>query len=93
MGDNMNINSAAVEAEAAQVSSAAGYFTARTLTTQDTISTITANANSKQAFTQSQGNVSTLGKALDADVENIRNLGDAFEEFDRMMGTLNGQKR
>lgn len=93
MGDSINVNSAAASSDASQISNAAGYFTGQSLAVQDNISTITANDNCKQSFQRSQGVAVSLGKALDADAANIRNLGLAFEEFDQMMGSLNGQRK
>lgn len=86
MSDSMYVDSAAAETEASQISGAATYFTAESLSSRDHESTITANGNSKKTFSESQSIISTLGNALDKDVANIRNLGNAFAEFDTMMG-------
>lgn len=89
MSDSINVNSSAAEAEASQVSSAAGYFTGKPLSPQDGISTISANNNDKNAFSMAQSCNSKLGEVLDKDAANIRKLGNAFEEFDAMMAVLN----
>ena len=81
----------AAETEAAQVSTAAEYFRGRSLPIQDGTSTITANGSGKTAFAEAQNVGSQFGTALDQDAQNIRRLGNAFEEFDAMMGALNGQ--
>ena len=89
MSDNINVNSSAAESEASQVSSAASYFTGKTLSHKDGISTISANNNGKNAFSMAQNGNSKLGKTLDTDAENIRKLGNAFDEFDAVMAALN----
>ncbi len=93
MADRINVKSGAASSEASNISSAAEYFSGQTLTMQDTVSTITANANCKEAFQASQNCARSLGSALDTDAQNIRKLGDAFEEFDQMMGALNSQSK
>lgn len=91
MSGQIKVSSSSAAAEASRVSGAAQYFRGRTLPMQDGTSTISANQNSKDAYEGAQKEGTSIGRALDKDAENIRSLGNAFAEFDTMMGTLNGQ--
>lgn len=88
MADKIQINRQNVEEDAAQIESAASYLIKVPLDSQDTRSTIPANAKSRAAYEGSQERLFILGNLLDQEVENIRGLNTAFLEFDEMMGRL-----
>jgi len=88
MAEQLRVDRVIVEADAARISTAAGYFSGGSLSPVDGKSTITAKGNSIAAFNRGQTGIAALGTALDADVANIRSLGVKFEEFDTMMGEL-----
>ena len=90
MADKIQVNRQNIENEAMQIESAASYLMKVPLDSQDTRSTIPANANGKEAYERSQERISALGDLLDQEVENIRELNEAFEKFDEMMGLLTG---
>lgn len=88
MSEQLRVDRAVVERDAAQIAGAAGYFTRGTLGAEDGESTITANSKIKTAFEKDQTGIAGLGTALDLEVNNIRSLGVRFEEFDMLMGNL-----
>lgn len=86
LADIIRVNHGSVQADAAQVESAASYLRNVPLTPQDTRTTLLANANGKSAYGRTQDGISRLGVLLDKEARNIRSLGAAFTEFDEMMG-------
>ncbi len=90
MADKIRVNRQNIEKDAMQIESAASCLMKVPLDSQDTRSTIPANANGKAAYERSQERISALGDLLDREVENIRGLNEAFENFDEMMGQLAG---
>ncbi|MDD3361693.1 MAG: TIGR04197 family type VII secretion effector [Hespellia sp.] len=85
---NMNINSASVEGSAAQIANAANCFQIRNLSSQDSRSKISANANGKRAFQEAQANMQAFAVALDQDAANIRSLNVAFHQYDAMISDM-----
>lgn len=77
-----------VNADAARLESAAAYLEKVSLVPQDMRTTLPANENSKNAYEKSQDRLERLGRLLDQEARNIRELGLAFAEFDEMMGRL-----
>lgn len=88
MSEQLKVDRAVVERDAAQISGAAGHFGGADLSPEDSKTTLSANPNSKGAFRHGQSGLATLGAVLNADVGNIRSLGVSFEEFDIMMGKI-----
>lgn len=88
MSEQLRVDRAVVERDAAQISGAAGYFGGAGLPSTDSRTTLSANPKSQGAFARGQSGLATLGGVLDADVGNIRSLGVSFEEFDIMMGEI-----
>lgn len=82
----IQINRQNVEEDVERIESAAFYLKKVPLDSQDMRSTIPANAKGKTAYDRSQERISGLGKLLDQEAENIRELNAAFEKFDEMMG-------
>lgn len=88
MSDKISVDKEQVEHDAEAIAKASQYFTQVDLMPLDMRSTITANENSKTAYQRAQDGIAAMAVALDQDVENIRSLNVAFEQFDQMMGEL-----
>lgn len=86
MAEQIRISRQNVEEDAGKIESAACYLMKTPLDSQDTRSTIPANAKGKAAYESSQEGISNLGNLLNQEAENIRGLNTAFEKFDEAMG-------
>ncbi len=84
----IEVNNRNVDAEAAQIESAADYFWGAVLAPQDMRTTLPANQNGKEVYRKAQEHMEALGASLGREAGNIRELYEAFEEFDNMMGGL-----
>ena len=90
MADRIHIHQGKVNEGARQIGSAAAYLANAPLSSQDTRTTLPANAKSKAAYGRLQERIADLGRNLDQEAGNIRSLNAAFTEFDRMIGQLGG---
>lgn len=88
MSEKIKINQTAVEDNATGLSGAATYFQGVTLIPTDGESTITANGKGQEAFGTSQRLIASFGETLEQEVTNVRSIGAAFEEYDKMMSQL-----
>ncbi|QFJ53721.1 TIGR04197 family type VII secretion effector [Pseudobutyrivibrio xylanivorans] len=79
------VASADVGSQSQSVGKAASYLEMRALSTTDEKTTISANANSKQAYLECQALLQSLGSAMDKESSNISKLGLDFEEYDQML--------
>lgn len=77
-----------IEEHAEELITAARYFQEAPLNSIDNQSTISANENVQEAFTDSQKALARFGEALEQEAEQIRSLNLAFQELDGMMGKL-----
>ncbi len=77
-----------VQCDASQIKGAAKCFEKKVLSYTDDRTTISANQNGKSVYDESQSVVSLLGVNLANEVDNIRSLGLAFEQYDDMLADL-----
>lgn len=91
MPGTININEATVEGDAAVIANASSAFTSVGLSSTDGESTISANANSQNAYNKAQESIADFGETLNSDVANIRSLNLKFKEFDELINIINSQ--
>lgn len=82
-----------VETDVEVISNTVQILIEDTLSSEDGISTITANEKAKSSFSNGQQIKALLSKTLTQDVKNIHSLGLAFSQFDEMMGKLNAMQK
>ena len=88
MADNINISGECTERYATGISSVTDYFVKAELLHSDDKSTIRANANGKNAYTESQTALELFGNCLEQEAKNIRELGADFAQYDEMLADL-----
>ena len=92
MGDGIQIDQEILEADAQLITDMSLYFKGKSFGAMDMQTTISANANGKNAYSSAQVLIETFGEAMDREAKNIRELGLEFKEFDETYANLNEMK-
>jgi len=84
---DIEINQANLTARATRLRQVGENFEEQTLNPLDEVSTISANANSKTAFEETQNAHQTLGGAFVQSSEDIKGIGERFFTIDGRAAT------
>ena len=85
MSKEIRVNQAAVEANVTAISGTNQYFRGIALAPTDNRTTIAANAKGQAAYAKSQAILESFGDAMEQEIANIRSLGIAFQEKDKLV--------
>ncbi|WP_075721380.1 TIGR04197 family type VII secretion effector [Roseburia sp. 499] len=85
MSKEIKVSQAAVEANVTAISGTNQYFTGVALTPTDNRTTIVANTKGQAAYAKSQAILESFGDAMEQEIANIRSLGIAFQEKDKLV--------
>ena len=85
MDDELRSDSGSASDDSEAITSIKSFFMAKTLSDADSESTITANTNAQNVYSESQTAISKFGETLAKDAQNITNISDDFAGMDENM--------